>query len=289
MKCELTIIILNYNTQDWVENCLVSLERFHIHDSKLNTKIVVVDNGSKDGSAALIKKHFPWVDLVETGKNLGFAGGNNIALRKSKSTYVMLLNSDAEFTAKTHIDTAIEYLDQHEDVAVATPKVLLPGGDLDFASHRGEPTLWASIAYFTRLEHFFPQSPLFAQYHQLYKNLSEVHEIEACSGAAMIVRTKAMEKVGYLDEQFFMYGEDLDWCKRFRDAGYKVMYLPFSVVTHHKYKSGLSNTDRKIAKKTNHHFYDTMLQYYDKHYQKRYPRWVRNLVKMFINIKKGAV
>jgi GT2 family glycosyltransferase len=289
MRCDLTIIIVNYNTQDWVENCLRSLERHHIHDSVFRTEVVVVDNGSSDNSAAIIKKHFPWVELIETGKNLGFAGGNNIALQKVKSKYVMLLNSDAEFTPKTKLDAVIEYLDNHLEVAVVTPKVLLPGGDFDLASHRGEPTLWASVTYFTQLEKLFPKSPVFAQYHQSYKNFAEVHEIEACSGAAMVVRTSAIEKVGYLDEQFFMYAEDLDWCKRFRDAQYKIMYLPFSVITHHKYKSGLKNADHKVAKKTSHHFYDTMLQYYDKHYQKRYPTWVRHLVKMFINIKKGDV
>ena len=119
--------------------------------------------------------------------------------------------------------------------------------------------------------------------------MSTIHEVDACSGAAMIVRTSAMEKVGLLDEQFFMYAEDLDWCKRFRDAGYTVIYHPQVKVIHHKYKSGIKSASQDIARKTHGHFYETMLQYYDKHYQSRYPSFVRGVIKSFVTYKKGAV
>jgi len=127
-------------------------------------------------------------------------------------------------------------MDANPNVAVTTPKVLLASGKLDPASHRGEPTPWASLSYFSGLAKAFPKSKLFAQYHQTYQSLDQVHPIDACSGAAMMVRTAAMEKVGYLDERFFMYAEDLDWCKRFRDHGYQVIYIPEATVVHHKYK-----------------------------------------------------
>jgi hypothetical protein len=181
----------------------------------------------------------------------------------------------------------IDYLNHHPKAAVITPQLILTDGTIDPACHRGEPTLWASTTYFAGLEKRFPYLKLFAQYHQWYKDLSQVHTIDACSGAAMMVRMAAVEKVGLLDERFFMYAEDLDWCKRFREAGYQIIYYPSVTVIHHKNKSGRQSDSAETAQKTNTHFYDTMLQYFDKHYETEYPRFIRRLVKYIITIKKG--
>jgi GT2 family glycosyltransferase len=289
---DLTIIILNYNTPEWVEKCLSSLEKFVIPTRAYQIKVKVVDNGSAVESLKAVTeivKKFSFAELQKISENLGFAGGNNVALKEAKSQYVMLLNSDTEATVETHFDKLIEYMNSHTHVAVITPRVELNDGNLDWASHRGEPTPWASLTYFSGLEKIFPKIKVFSNYHQTYKNLQETHEIDACSGAAMIIRTSAMEKVGYLDERFFMYAEDLDWCKRFRDEGYKIVYFPDSIIVHHKYKSGRKHSDSHTARKTSHHFYDTMLQYFDKHYQEKYPRFVRQLIQLFIHLKKGAV
>jgi GT2 family glycosyltransferase len=255
----------------------------------LKVEVIVVDNASSDNSVAMLKKDFKWVKVIESPQNRGFAAGNNLGLVKISSKYSMLLNSDTQFTANTFLEKMIQYMDQHPEVAVITPRLLLADGTLDPASHRGEPTLWASFTYFAKLEKLFPQSPIFGQYHQLYKNLQTVHPIDACSGAAMIVRTSAMKEVGLLDEQFFMYAEDLDWCKRFREAGYQIIYFPESVIIHHKYKSGRKSSDVQLSRKTNHHFYQTMLQYYDKHYQHKYPFFVRTLVHHLLKYKKGEL
>lgn len=169
-------------------------------------------------------------------------------------------------------------------------RVLLDSGKMDLACHRGEPTPWASLTYFIGLEKIFPKIPFFSGYHQLYKDLDETHDIDACSGAALFIRMSAVEKIGYFDEDFFMYGEDLDWCRRFRSGGYQIMYDPSSVVIHHKYQSGLKNTNQKLAKKTSAYFYSTMIQYYDKYYKKQYPSVVRSFLQLFIHMKmKGIV
>jgi GT2 family glycosyltransferase len=289
---DLEIIIVNYNTPEWVKKCLISLEKYVIQKSRYEMKVTVVDNGSEAISRqelTEVVKHFSFVELLESKENLGFSGGNNLALKKAQSRYVMLLNSDTEATEKTHLDLILEYMDKHLEVAVITPRVELNDGGLDWASHRGEPTVWASLTYFTGLEKLFPKVRIFSQYHQTYKDLKTTHQVDACSGAAMLVRTAAMEKVGYLDERFFMYAEDLDWSKRFRDEGFKVVYFPESLIIHHKYKSGLKHSDQKTARKTSHHFYDTMLQYFDKHYQEKYPKFVRQLIQLFISLKKGAL
>jgi N-acetylglucosaminyl-diphospho-decaprenol L-rhamnosyltransferase len=288
-QTDLTIIIVNYNTPDFVRTALTSIQKFHLSKTKMKTEVIVVDNGSSDHRLRSVAEEFPFLHLIELEKNLGFAGGNNVALKQAQSRYVMLLNSDTEFTATTDLDLLVEYADRHSEVGVITPRVELSTGGIDWASHRGEPTPWASFTYFGKLEKVFPHFPLFASYHQKYKNLDQIHTIDACSGAAMIVRSSAIEKVGYLDELFFMYAEDLDWCKRFRDAGYQIVYNPGCVIIHHKYKSGLQNQNKNVAKKTSQYFYDTMLQYYDKHYKNRYPGFYRLIIKTFIQFKKGAV
>src|SRR5260221_4565595 len=134
---DLTIVIVNYNTPNWVEKCLVSLDKFVVSDSAYQIKVMVVDNGSEEDSLnALVKvtKKFSFVEVVKSETNLGFAGGNNIALKQIKSRYVMLLNSDTEATAQTHIEKLIGYMDEHLEVAVVSPRVELSDGGLDWAS-----------------------------------------------------------------------------------------------------------------------------------------------------------
>jgi len=288
-QVDLEIIILNYNTQFWLKKALTTLKEFYLNHTKFVVKVSVVDNNSTDESVPMLKKEFQWVSIIQSPANNGFAAGNNLALKKTTATYCMLLNSDVEFTSASNLDPLIEYLNTKPEVGIITPAVMLPTGNIDPASHRGEPTLWASFSYFFGLEKLFPKSRLFSQYHQWYKPLAFIHEIDACSGAAMIIRTSAMQKVGFLDEQFFMYAEDLDWCKRFREKNYLIIFDPDATVVHHKYKSGLSSKSKKTAKQTSVHFYDTMLQYYDKHYARKHHSLVRRVIQILIHIKKGKV
>lgn len=284
---DLNIIILNYNGLKWLELTLDSLKKFYLDQTKLDVKVTVVDNASTDGSREFLEQ-LEWAEVIFSPENLGFAGGNNLALADADSRYVMLLNSDTQFDQRSNLDHLIEYMDQHSDVDVLTPQLLLTDGTIDMASHRGEPDLWASFTYFSKLEKVFPKVIFFNKYHLLDRDFSQIHPIDACSGAAMLVRTSAMKKVGLLDERFFMYAEDLDWCKRFRDQGGKIIYYPSVTITHHKYKSGQKNKDKKIASKTQGFFYDTMWQYFEKHYASKHPRFLNRLVKLIINIKKGV-
>lgn len=284
---DLSIVVLNYNGQFWLKKLLPTLKQNYLNHSKYRVELIVVDNGSTDDSVKLMRTDFRWATLIESGRNGGFAFGNNAAIRNSVARYVMLLNSDTEFLpdAQSDLDQLINYLDEHQTAAVVAPRLELSDGSLDPASHRGEPTPWASFCYFTGLSKLFPKSKFFAQYHQTYKNLSETHSIDACSGAAMMVRSSAIKKVGLLDEDFFMYAEDLDWCKRFRDAGYQVVFYPHVKIIHHKYKSGIKSSNKKTSSITQQHFYKTMLQYYDKHYKDKYPKFMRALLRYFVLIK----
>jgi N-acetylglucosaminyl-diphospho-decaprenol L-rhamnosyltransferase len=285
---DLSLIFLNYNTPDWISKALESLKKEYLSQTTLKVSVTVVDNASTDHSVETIKKHFPWVEIIQAPSNDGFAAGNNLALKKVKSRYAMLINSDVEFKDKSNLDELVLYMDAHPEIGVITPKVQLTNGKLDPASHRGEPTPWASFTYFSGLAKIFPHSSLFARYHQTFQNLHQIHQIDACSGAAMLVRTSAMEKVGLLDERFFMYAEDLDWCRRFRDHNFQVIYYPEVVVVHHKYKSGRGHQNTAVSQTTSRHFYQTMLQYFDKHYQNEYPIFIRWAIQFFIWLKTST-
>lgn len=286
-KMDLSIIILNYNGQFWLKKLLPTLKKNYLDRSKYQVELIVVDNASSDDSVKLMRRDFKWATTIESGRNGGFAFGNNVAIRGNSARYVMLLNSDTEFLAggQSDLDQIIDFMDQNTDVAITSPRVELSDGSLDPASHRGEPTPWASLTYLLGLEKLFPQSKFLAAYHQSYKDLKTIHDIDACSGAAMVVRNSAIQKVGLLDEIFFMYAEDLDWCKRFRDAGYRIVFYPRIKIIHHKYKSGIKSSNKKTASITQQYFYKTMLQYYDKHYKDKYPKFIRTIVKYFVLIK----
>lgn len=284
-RTDLSIVILNYNTADWIEKVLRSIQSFPLQ--KYSTEIIVVDNNSTDHSVEVITSKFPEVKLIQSSENGGFSKGNNLGIKVATGSYIMLLNSDTEWTSQTQLDKALDYLHEHKDVGMLSPKLVLADGSIDLASHRGEPTPWAAFTYFSGLEKLVPNSKLFGRYHQTWKSFDEVHDIDACSAAGIIMPKVAIDKVGLLDERFFMYAEDLDWCKRFRDAGYKIIFFPHSMIIHHKYKSGFEkeekidpeeflqipgfNKKKTRSSKTKHHFYETMKQYYTKHYQESSP------------------
>lgn len=283
---DLSIIILNYNGKAWLEKLLPSLRSNWLDQTRLETEVVVVDNASTDDSVAYLET-LSGIRLICSNKNGGFAYGNNLAIRNNPSRYLMLLNSDTEFLPSvSNLDVLVDYMGATPSAGIITPLLLLDSGKPDPACHRGEPTPWAAFTYFSGLERLFPKSRWFGQYHQSYRSMDTIHDIDACSGAALLIRNEALSKVGMLDEQFFMYAEDIDWCKRFREAGYRVVYHPGVRLVHHKYRSGLANKDDKVKNETRKWFYDTMLQYYDKHYKNRYPSCFRWVLKGFLALKR---
>lgn len=285
-KNSLAIILVNYNGSFWVKKTLLSLQQYYLKKTKNKVEIWLVDNASTDDSLAQAQASFPKIKIIQAKENLGFAGANNLALKQVQTDYVMLLNTDTQLDERSDIDGMIAYLQTHPKVGMIGPKLVLSDGEIDFASHRGEPTLWASFTYFSKLEKLFPRWRFFSHYHRGDLDLNTIHQIDAISGAAMIVTKKALQKVGPLDDNFFLYAEDLDWCKRFRDAGFQIVYYPSAVIIHHKNKSGIENESKDIKGNSRKYFYTTMLQYYDKHYAQHYPSWVRNFIRGVLFVKK---
>lgn len=289
-RLHLSIIILNFNTKDLLRDCLQSVLK-----SKKNSftfEIIVVDNASTDGSAVMVKKEFVQVKLIQSNKNVGFAAGNNLALKKATGRYILFLNSDAQVKS-TAFKKMINFMDSDPKIGAATAKTILVSGGMDPDCHRSFPTPWASISYFMGLEKLFPKSRFFGQYHKFYLNLNRPHEIDAGFGTFMFVRKKVLDQVGNWDENYFFYGEDLDLFYRIKEAGWKVMFYPEPLVIHHKgASSGLRPESKRVTKanretriKTAKASVNAMEIFYKKFYQNKYPGWLTWLIILGIKIK----
>lgn len=297
MRPDLSIIILSFNTETTTENCLVSLVKNLSKSESLLAEILIVDNASSDGSVDMIKKfakqyqnsHIEIVTVFNK-KNKGFGGGNNQAIKLARGKYVLFLNSDT-IIDRVNFKKVTEYMSQDSQTGALTVKVLLPNGKIDPASHRGFPTIWNSFTYFLKFEKISHKIPflnrIFGGYHLTHLNLAHEHEIDSPTGAFYLVKKEVLQKVGGFDDHlFFMYGEDLDLSYRIKNAGYKIIYYPYFTVIHLKYKSGIKLTNPVIQQNTKNYFYDSMKNFYFKHYSKKHSRFVNQLVYLFINIKK---
>jgi len=283
-KIDLSIIIVSYNTQKLVDELLGSITAAKKGDYRI--EIILVDNDSNDGSVAMVKKRYPQVKILVNQINLGFAAANNKGMRNAKGRLVLLLNSDTQVEKDTLVKM-IDFIDTNSRYQAATCRVELADGRLDPACHRGFPSPWAAFSYFAKLEKVFPRSKIFGQYHQGWKDLTKVHQVEVISGAFFLVSRKIIEKVGLLDEGFFMYGEDVDWCLRIKKAGFRIGFAPNTKIIHVKGKSGRSkdSEQKEVKDQVTKHFWGAMKLFYKKHYTDQYPKPLMWLIIKIIDRK----
>ncbi len=253
MKSVLTIVILSFNGEKILLDCLKSIPKH------ADWKIVVADNGSTDSSVAAVKKNFSDVKIIENKKNLGFAAGNNVALRQVTSEFCLLLNPDTIVYPHT-IETVLEYMESHPDVGAATCRVELPDGSLDYSSHRGFPNPVNSALHFLGLKKFSSYSSV--------KIPDTIHEIDSLTGAFALMRTSAGKEVGWFDEDYFWNGEDIDLCFKFKEKGWKIMFLPQVKIAHLKGYASKASKDRRLAWAKNST--DVMSLFYKKHLAQKY-------------------
>lgn len=274
---ELSIIILTYNNQEDLPNCLESIYKFHkSHFVSKNWELIVIDNNSTDSTIKDLTSHlrdYPNLQIRENKENLGFATANNVAAATALGDYILFLNADTVLEPQS-ITLVLKYLEDHSDVGAATAKVLLGDGTLDYSCHRGFPTPWNALCFFSGLAMLFPGVPLFSGYTLSHLDLNSLHQVDAITGAFFLLPAKLGRRLGYFDTSFFWNGEDLDLCYRIKALGYKIMYLPQVVVHHHKGASG----GHKRGSATFAARFKVMELFYDKHYQNKYPRWLRTLV-----------
>jgi hypothetical protein len=269
---DVSIIIVNYNTCELTGKAIdsvVNTVRNHTYE------IILVDNGSADGSVEAFRRRQDIV-FIETGENLGFSKANNIGIRASKGRRILLLNSDTVARSGA-IDRSMEYMDS-TGVKVLGAKVVLPDGNLDKACKRSFPTPSNSVWHYMYLDRLFKGSKTFGAYNLTYLDEDEIGMVECIMGAYMMVDREVIDSVGLLDEDFFMYGEDIDWCYRMVEAGYGIIYYPEAVITH--YKKASFNKRRKESIRE---FYDSMWIFYEKHYKEKYGKGVS--LAMYAGIK----
>ena len=264
---DVSVIILNFNTLELTKIAIEKLLASKLH--KFSMEIIVCDNASTDGTDQMMKKEFPEILFIQNGGNVGFAAGNNPGIKIAKGRYILLLNSDTEVAENT-IATMITFMDEHPTCGASTCKLLLMDGSMDPACHRGMPTPWNALTYYLKLEKLFPKCKGFSGYHQLYKDLTTIHEVDCISGAFFLVRREVIDTVGMLDESYFMYGEDIDWAYRIKEAGWKIWYNPTVTILHKKKQSGRSHASRERRIKTQTMFITYNKLFYTKHYEKKY-------------------
>lgn len=253
---KLSVIIVSYNVKHYLSQCLVSLAKSLCG---IDAEVLVVDNCSSDGSADYISSKHAWVKVIRSSRNLGFAKANNVAINQSTGEYVLLLNPDT-IVAEGTMGDVLSFMDEHEKAAGVGVRMMSPSGVDAMESRRGLPTPMTAFYKIVGLCARFPKSKRFAHYYMGGISWDEAARIEVVSGAFFMLRRKALERVGLLDEDYFMYGEDIDLSFRLLKAGYENWYVP-SRILHYKGESTEKSSFRYV-----HVFYSAMLIFFRKHY-----------------------
>jgi len=257
LERRLSIIIVNYNVQHFLEQCLLSVKDAI---KNIDAEVIVVDNQSVDGSVEMLKSRFDRVKLIESKENLGFSKGNNLAIKEAKADYILLLNPDT-LVAQDSFEKCIQFMDDHPDVGGLGVKMIDGKGHFLPESKRSLPTPEVAFYKVFGLSALFPKSKRFGKYHLGYLDENENHEVEVLSGAYMMLRKEALDKIGLLDETFFMYGEDIDLSYRLNLGGYKNYYLADTSIIHYKGESTKKSSVNYVIV-----FYKAMIIFAKKHF-----------------------
>jgi len=249
---DLSICIATLNASDYLRNCLRSIceqsaylnwvddgstvpgqsvEQSANGEARLNIELIIVDNGSSDDTITMLKREFPAARLIQNDRNEGFARPVNQALHASQGQYILMLNPDTIILPGA-INDLVQYQESHPDVGICGPKVLNRDGTLQKACRRGVSRPWAAFSYFSGLSTLFPHSKFFGGYLLNYLDENKVNEVDGISGSCMLIRRQMVQQIGYLDERFFAYQEDADYCFQAKKAGWKIVYLPIAQIIH---------------------------------------------------------
>jgi hypothetical protein len=286
-KPDVSVIILNYNAEKFLRETLKSVEM----QKGVVVETIVVDNNSSDGSKAMVKKEFPSVRWVQRDTSLGFSAGNNAGLPFVHSDAVLFLNPDASFTKSDDLKKCLAKLWSDDTIGTLTARVnLVLTGGIDVTCHRGFPTPWASFTHFVGLSKLFPDTPLFNQYTKNYLGYDTEHEIDAVGGMFMLMRTSVGKQVGWWDEDYPLYGEDIDFCYRLKESGYRNLYWPKVKCPlqrgHNRYVQEVAQSLQPKGYDTSKAGQSAMEIFYAKHYAKKYPFFINWLVYLRIKLAK---
>lgn len=273
---KLSIIIVNYNVQFFLENCLNSVEKAIVN---MDAEIIVVDNNSVDGSLEMLANKFPAVKVIANTDNKGFSKANNQAIKKSKGEYILLLNPDTVVKEDT-FQRCIDFFEKHYEAGGIGVKMLDGKGNFLPESKRGLPTPKIAFYKIFGLSQLFPKSKKFSHYHLGHLSKDENHEVDVLSGAFMMIRKSALDQIGLLDENFFMYGEDIDISYRIKQAGYKNYYLADTSIIHYKGESTKKSSINYVFV-----FYRAMAIFAKKHFSNKNAQLFSKLINLAIYIR----
>ena len=254
---KLSVVIVNYNVKHFLEQCLHSVYKAA---KGIETEIFVVDNNSVDGSARLIREKFPNLVYIENTENVGFSKANNQAIRLAKGEFILLLNPDTVVEEDT-FRKVVSFMETHPDAGGLGVKMIDGKGNFLPESKRGLPTPEVAFYKMFGISKLFPRSKRFGRYHLSYLNENEVHSVDVLAGAFMLLRKETLDKIGLLDETFFMYGEDIDLSYRITKAGYKNYYFPGTTIIHYKGESTKKGSLNYVKV-----FYNAMIIFARKHF-----------------------
>ncbi len=251
---DLTIVIVSWNVRDLLRRCLQSIT---LEGSTV--EIVVVDNASGDESPVMVRTEFPQVRLIANTENRGFTAANNQGLASSQGRYLLLLNPDTELVSDA-LATMLDYMEAHPQVGALGPKLLYPDGSQQ-PSRRRFPTLTTALVESTVVQEWWTDNRTLRRYYMADTPDDAIQPVDWVVGACLLIRREAYRKVGGLDEGFFMYSEELDWCRRIKAAGWEIVYLPTAAVIHHEGKSS-----EQVVPARHIHFQSSKVRYFRKHH-----------------------
>ena len=275
---EIGICIVTHNSKEKVLACLSSL--FEQTPDLDTTDIVVVDNNSLDNTVEEIHAQFPTVHLLVNSHNCGFSKAVNQGLKTLDARYFVLLNPDALVLDKALIRLA-RFMDENQKAGICSPRVLNQDGTVQYQARRGEARPWDVFSYFAGLSKLFPNDPRFSVYLLTHIDNNQVSEVKAVSGSCMMIRKEVVTQIGYLDERYFAYQEDTDYCFHARQAGWKVYYVPLAEVIHYGGQGG-SNINPYFS---SYHWHRSYFLYYQKNLAKDYPFWFHPLYYLAMVLK----
>ncbi len=252
---DLSIVIVNWNVRELLRECLHSIQA---QRGDLEMEVIIVDSASSDGSQQMVEEEFPWVRLIASDENLGYPRGNNLGITASCGRHVLILNPDT-IVLDNALAIMIKYLDDHIDVGVVGPQLLNPDGSVQ-SSRRRFPSMATGLFESTWLQTLAPRA-LLTRYYMLNLPDDEENDVDWVTGACLMVPRRIIDHVGLFDEGYFMYSEELDWCRRISDAGWRIVYLPTAQIVHHV---GKSSEQAITARHVN--FQQAKLRYFRKHH-----------------------
>lgn len=259
---ELSIVIVNWNTKELIRDCLDSIYK---NTKNLNYEIIVVDNNSTDESISMLKESFCSYSnftLIENKDNKGFASANNQAIKISKGESILLLNPDTKINGDV-LKRSYECLNEEEKLGIVGCKVLNPDGTIQLACRRMIPTPKDAFYKLFGLSRLFRKSSNLTRYNMTYVSEDDFLDVDSVSGCFLMIKKDVIDKIGYLDDKFFMYGEEMDWCLRAKKAGYIVRYCPVGTIIHYKGESS-----KQLGIKATFEFYRAMFVFYNKNNSK---------------------